>query len=232
MRLRWPVSRGRISRWLLIASLSLLVIDLSAKALGQVLPSQSNRLHIVQVDSERSIPNWFKSAELAICSVMLFVIYAAKRTAADRFRRGWCGLAIILLLMSVEEVAAGHERLNAALIAAFHPTGPLYYAWVIPGFLVAVLVGLLYLRFILHLPTTVRRRVVLAGFVYVGGAVGLEFLAGWWISSHGMRNLLYAFEPVFEEGMQMIGPIIFLDALMLLARDERLLVELPFDPGA
>jgi hypothetical protein len=58
--------------------------------------------------------------------------------------------------------------------------------WVIPAGLLAMVVGLIYLRFLRHLQRETRRVFVISGILFIAGAVGMEMI-GARFSSHGLR---------------------------------------------
>jgi hypothetical protein len=84
-------------------------------------------------------------------------------------------------------------------------------------------------------PPPVRRRVFLSGAIYVGGAVGMEVAGALWALSHGHDNLVAAFIDIFEEGGELVGAALFLDAalhyLVLLGPGEMRLAD-PVTPPA
>lgn len=47
------------------------------------------------VDGENSVPSWYSSVQLFVCSVVLFVIAGLERRASRSQTRGWSGLAVI-----------------------------------------------------------------------------------------------------------------------------------------
>jgi hypothetical protein len=54
---------------------------------------------------------------------------------------------------------------------------------------------------------------LLAGVVYVGGALGMEMVAGVYDQSHGYENAVTATMANVEETMEMAGLVIFIYAL-------------------
>ena len=66
-----------------------------------------------------------------------------------------------------------------------------------------------YWRFLGHLPPTTRFRFILAGAVFVGGALGVELILGYWTDLHGSSNLGYAIIDWVEESMEMTGVGLF-----------------------
>ena len=74
--------------------------------------------------------------------------------------------------------------------------------------------GLAYLSFLINLPAAFRYWFMAAGLVFIGGAIGVEGISGMIADIHGERNLGYALTVTVEELMEMIGIIIFINALL------------------
>lgn len=54
--------------------------------------------------------------------------------------------------------------------------GVFYFAWVIPGAAFVCLFALAYLGFLLAMPRPIAMTMVLAGIIYVSGAIGAEMV--------------------------------------------------------
>src|ERR687889_743806 len=146
-------------------------------------------LRIFDVGEERSIPTWFESILFLLCSLLLAVVTVAKRQRNDRYSLHWGVLSIILLLLSLDEVASIHEAIGQQSerllnsITGFTPTGAIQFFWVVPGAIFVLIVLLAYLRFLAHLPRTTRRFFLFAGALFVLGALGIEMLTAQVVSS-------------------------------------------------
>ncbi len=162
------------------------------------------------LDREQSIPTWFQAATLLACAGLLHAIARAKRRNHDRHTRAWRGLALIFLLLSLDEVAGLHEVTSAPLRAALHADGLFRFAWVVPGTAFASVIGLLYVRFLIDLAPVTRWQVLVAAALYVGGAVGMEMISGAYVSAHGVDTPAYAIGLVtLEELLEMLGMSLF-----------------------
>jgi hypothetical protein len=64
------------------------------------------------------------------------------------------------------------------------------------------------------LPAQTRRAFVLAGAIYIGGALGMEMIDGLYASLYGEKNLTYAFLTTIEETLEMLGIVVFLHTLL------------------
>lgn len=82
-----------------------------------------------------------------------------------------------------------------------------YYGWVLFGIGAVLIVGILYWHFIFDLPKEISRWFFLAGFLYAGGAIGLELLEGKIFATENKVTLTFALLVVVEEGMEMFGVV-------------------------
>ena len=74
--------------------------------------------------------------------------------------------------------------------------------------------GLAYLKFLRHLPRKTRDFFLLAGSIYVGGALGMEMVCGYHADAVGQRNSIYGLMASVEGIWEMVGAIVFIYALV------------------
>jgi hypothetical protein len=186
-------------------------------------------LRIFDVGEERSIPTWFESIQFLLCSMLLAVIAVAKKRRSDRYSLHWGVLSVILLLLSLDEVASIHEAIGQQSENLLHsvtgltPGGAIKFFWVVPGAILALIVLLAYLRFLADLPRSTRRSFLFAGALFVLGALGLEMLSAQVSSSsEGIANLfgsaipkiMIGLQTCVEEMFEMLGLTAFVYALL------------------
>src|SRR5918993_196390 len=202
-------------------------------------------LRIFDVGEERSIPTWFESIQFLLCSILLAVVAVAKKQRNDRYILHWSVLSIILLLLSLDEVASIHEAIGQQSerllhsVTGFTPGGAIKFFWVVPGTIFVIIVLLAYLRFLADLPRSTRRLFLFAGVLFVLGALGLEMLtaqvmsssgsiADWVASSSGgmvgpesasaIPKILKGLQTCVEEMFEMLGLTAFVYALLAYIR--------------
>jgi hypothetical protein len=198
-------------------------------------------LSLFDVGAERNIPTWFESMQFMLCSVLLAVVALSGRQRGGRYTKHWGFLSIILLYMSLDEVATIHETIGAELERTLHattgftPSGAISFFWVVPAAIFVLVVALSYLRFLFHLPGSTRWRFVFAVAVFLLGAIGFEMLtaevvsssgaiASWVASSFGgeigrgtanaIPTLLKGGQTSIEEMLEMLGLTAFVWALL------------------
>lgn len=165
----------------------------------------------LDVNREKNLATAFSGLLLLTCALLLGLI--AYRS--DRFRRHWWGLSALFCLMAVDECAMLHERLNTYLDDRLDIGGLFYYSWVIPGLALVLLLLGVFARFIAHLPRSIQIRFLLAGGIYVLGALGMEMISGYYIDRYGEGNLpLLALLNGLEESAEMVGLIFFIETLL------------------
>lgn len=173
-------------------------------------------LRIINMDSEHSLPAWFSSFLLLLCAIELALITRAKSQKSERFVKHWAFLAIFFFLMSIDESASIHELVIRPLRNAFDLRGVFYFSWVIPAFFVVAAIAIAYIPFFLHLPRKTALMFCLAGSLYVGGALGMELVGGYFADKYGYNHPAYILSATIEESLEIIGLLIFLATLFRL----------------
>jgi hypothetical protein len=173
-------------------------------------------LPLFDLGADISIPSWYASATLLLCSILLAIIFHVKRRDKDQFSLHWGVLSLIFLYLSVDEAARIHETIGDTLRLKFTGTthGLVHFTWVIYGAAFVLVVGASYIKFLAHLPVKVRRLFIFAGFIYVGGALGMDMVNGRYADLYGSQNFTYEMMTVAEECLEMTGIVIFIYALM------------------
>jgi hypothetical protein len=221
-----------IVRVLIIAVLFITLASLAARFALYMWGEEEllKPLRLFDVGEERSIPTWFESVQFLLCSILLAVIAVAKRQHNDQYSLHWSVLSIILLLLSLDEVASIHEAIGQELelllhnTTGFNPSGAISFFWVVPGAAFVFIVLLAYLRFLAHLPQTTRRLFLFAGALFVLGALGIEMLSAQvvslsggednWESASAIPKILVGLQTSIEEMFEMLGLAAFVYALL------------------
>jgi hypothetical protein len=179
--------------------------------------NQFGLLRQFDLNSENNIPTWYSSVALLFCAVLLGIIGFHKRKAKASFFRHWLTLAGAFLYLSTDEAASIHEMTGRLLHGVLKPYdyfhGYLFYSWVIFGGIGVLIVVTAYCRFLADLPAKTRYLFLLAGTLYVGGALGVEVIGGRYHYLYGRENFTYAMLGACEEGLEMLGIVVFISAL-------------------
>jgi hypothetical protein len=172
-------------------------------------------VNLFNVDAEANIPTWYASVSLMVCSGLLAAIAQIQSRESIPKISDWQTLSAIFLFLSIDELVSLHELLIEPLRATLGTTGIFYFAWVIPYSVLVMLVGIRFLKFLTQLPAQTRRSFILAGALYVGGALGMEMIDGLYASVYGQENFTYAALTNLEEFLEMLGIVVFIHSLLV-----------------
>ena len=171
-------------------------------------------LDVFSVNIEQSIPTWFSVIILFFASVLLTWIAVGKWRTNDQYRAHWVGLAVTFMYLSIDEGAVIHEILATELQVELELTNYLYFGWHVIAVPLVIIFGLIYLRFVFHLPARIRNLFIISAGIYVGGALGVEAIsANRWYLDQGL-SLTYLAIATLEEFCEMMGVIVFIYALL------------------
>lgn len=177
------------------------------------LPSGGVFSNLFNLNKENTVPSWFSSMLLLTVAYHAFLVSQLESVHVRRFRGLWQLFALLFLLLSLDEAAALHERLQSVLEAHGGSLArSIKFVWVIPALLVCALLAVAYLRFVVALPARIRWLLVAAGAVYIGGAAGLELVGGA-VYTHFGNGIAYLLVSTLEEVMEMSGALLCLHTL-------------------
>lgn len=189
-----------VAQWavLFIAPDNLLMIDVA------------RRFH---VDMELNVPTWFASVQALIAGGLALLIGMWQRRPGARIL--WYAIGAALVLLSLDEAASLHELLLQGIhIKAQFGEGQSFFAnaWlVLLPFIVAALLIIIVLAE-RHLPLKTFRRYVVAGAVYLLGALIVEYISIETDKTAFRYNLI--FTPI-EEGAEFLGVWLLVRAQLL-----------------
>ena len=170
------------------------------------------------VDKERNIPTYFSALLLLTASTLLGVIAFFRKRDRSADSTYWLVLSLGFAYMSADEVLQIHEKLvrpiREVLGLSQSTLGIFYFTWVIPGMAIILLLGIYFLRFLINLQKQTRIDFIVAAALYLGGAIGVELLGGFYAESHGQLNYTYCFLATVEETLEMVGVVVFIRAIL------------------
>jgi hypothetical protein len=172
---------------------------------------------IFSLSYEQNIPTWYSSCLLLVCSLLLAVIAMGARKSNASYVRHWWLLAAGFLYISLDETVSLHEAASGWMDLG----GVLYFSWVIPAGILVTVLGISYLRFLAHLPKRTRLQFIVAGGIYVTGALVMELPLGYWTEQQGSQNFVYAAIDLVEESMEILGVTLFLLSLLEYLQEKR-----------
>ncbi len=157
------------------------------------------------LDTERNIPSFYSAAAILFCSLLSFLLACFAKTT-DKFHFiHWLGSSFIFLFLSIDEACELHEAIGDLVEKYIHATGLIYFPWVLPYSILAILCALLYLKFFLQLPSRTKRLFIVSGAIYFIGAVFFDMLGGREAELHGFDSVIYCLLYTVEEFLEMLG---------------------------
>jgi len=221
----FTIRPGRAAAILVVISLTFVALSLT----GQYLRLFPNSYHIsgplqeffldlfiqkFDVNTESNIPTYYNTLILVIIAVLAFVIASVKRAQKDKYRNEWFLLAIVFLIMSIDEASVIHEKFSILLKSMPNVDGLFAYKWVIGGIFVVLVLGLLFLRFFLHLDNRNKILLFLSSAIYLTGALGSEMISGRYQAMYGTKNFTYSAMTTFEESFEWFGITLMIFTLL------------------
>ncbi len=174
--------------------------------------SQIRTLDLFDVGEEGSLPSWFSTVNLFFSAMLLFLVYRDSVRQNFRHKTYWLLLAVSFFVLSLDESAELHERLErfqgfASSVAPVLAT----HAWVLYGSIIAFIFFLVFIPFLRMIHKRTAVLFVISGAIFLLGSLGLEFV-GAIMRYTGIAeadDLIYKIRRVFEEGFEMYGIAIF-----------------------
>jgi hypothetical protein len=206
------LSSATTRRALFATTALIMAAGFAAEALREAyrLPKRYGFVPMFSLSYEQNVPTWYSSALLFACSLLLAVIARGTQRAKAHDVGRWGLLAAAFLYISIDETASIHEGASRF----FDFDGVLYFGWVIPAGAVVLALGLAYVKFLLRLPKRTRNQFIVAGAIYVTGALLFELPLGYWTDRHGSDNVGYAAIDWVEESLELLGVNLFLLSLL------------------
>lgn len=176
---------------------------------------------LFDADGEQNIPTFWSVLLLLFSGLLLAVVAALHRKQRLPYAAHWAVLSAGFLFMAYDEAFRVHETLIVPVGDLLGGTnlGLLYYAWIVPGAALVLVLALCFLRFIRHLEARTRLRFLIAGTLYIGGAIVIEAIGGSYAERVGLNNLTYNLITTVEESLEMIGLTVFIWALLQYCAD-------------
>jgi hypothetical protein len=196
------VSTSKLIRVLFLIAIALILLNIVGRAYVNLGGDNNIGTELVNVDHERSIPTFY-SHTILLFSALLLMVIAHLSSKTNRNRVGWWWvLSGIFVFLALDEALVLHEHLITDSLS-----------WTVPYGVLVVIMGISFRRFLLDLPTSSRNQFIIAGIIYVFGAIGMEIPAGQIYEARGGGSV-YALLTTIEESLEIFGVLIFIDALL------------------
>jgi hypothetical protein len=170
--------------------------------------------HHFTLEKEGTLISLYSGLTLIFCSVLLALIAHIKKNNNLRFAKSWQALSYIFLYLSLDELCGIHEILIPILKNFVNARGFIFYPWVIVGSIAVIIFLIAFRDFIYNLPPKIRTLFLIAGAIFVGGALGMEIIGGYLGDVMGFSSRAFWLVSTLEEVLEMFGIVIFIHGLL------------------
>lgn len=206
------------------AAVAGVLLDLFLRFSGSTSKPVVSLKDLLFPNAETNLFSWYSATVLAAVAIG-FGVHAFIAKKGSRLFGPFVVLAATALLMSADEAAMLHERLDglAAWLGLSISWG---YQWIVIGIPIAVVAGIGLLWLARALDPLLRRRLVFAGVVFLLGAIGGELLGGMITKidlglSNDASYVVHSAAILVEETLEISGALLALRAALLHLRLRR-----------
>ena len=175
-------------------------------------------LALFDLDKEWNVPTIYSALLFFAASGLLAVIASERRRIREWSFRYWMVLAAIFFTLGFDELFSIHNSTKRLVPDWFRQIGLFNLRWdlrwVVVGIIGTFAIVVAFVPFLARLPRRTACGMVIAGMIFVGGALGLEMIGGAWIGKHTRNNWTYSTLLVIEETLEMVGIVVFLDVVL------------------
>jgi hypothetical protein len=219
---RFRLSPLKMTAGLLIIVTGLLLAGIVTQYIRYVYGNETQLgfLRLFNLEGENNLPSWYSSVELLLSSGVLGIIGLQGKQERNPWAWHWLALAFVFLCLSADEAASIHEMAAPLIDRWLETTGQMGTvtsvigtSWLLAGLPFAGIVFLMFWRFLMHLPLTTRVQFLIAGGLFITGAIGVEAVGGrYLLQNGGSHTFIYQVMVLVEEGLEMVGILAFLYA--------------------
>lgn len=220
MKVTVSISTGRIGLFLILTTAVLVSLSTYLRLEAASSPAGKLMLQLFHSNLERNIPTWFSFFLLLVCALSAAIIGSVRRREADTSGCHWTSLAVIFVLLSMDELAEIHEHLMPLMDRLIPARGFFHFNWVAVGIPAVLACIFAYWRFLLWLPAATRSVLLMAAGLYVTGALAMEMLGGYYVEAAGFESAAFLAVSTLEELLEMLGATAFILATLTYMRSE------------
>ena len=166
---------GRLVRIVAICGLGVFGLGAFREVVVAVLNVDTNAFgwNLIHLDQENNLPTWFTS--MLLFSVGMTALFLAQLGSRIEPRNvgAWVLLGFFFVLFSVDEIVLLHEMTVKPMRSLGTWTGLFHFAWVVWALPAVALIAVGFVPFVLRVRRATAIRLLIAGAVYVSGALGM-----------------------------------------------------------
>lgn len=217
MKVKYKISPDNITHLLGSIVIVLLVLNFIA---GYVVVTVKNEtvleyFTIFYFDAERNLPTTYSALAILFAAFWVWQIANLPNQIIKGNSIYWKIIAFVFIFLAADEYTSIHEQAGHVLRLFTTHAFP-HQGWYIPVLILMAGLSLFFIKFFFRLPKRTQINFIIAGLIFVGGAVGVEVLTGLYLHN-GQTGLHKAFNLVLlvtlEELMEMVGIILFIKEL-------------------
>ncbi|KCZ49455.1 hypothetical protein [Hyphomonas pacifica] len=185
------------------------------------LGGMANMFHL---NEEHNVPTLIAVFLLMTCAAAL-AYTASTLPAKSRDRAGWLVMALVFAFMAFDESVQIHELTSQPINDMFNAEILQPFGWVLPYGFALIVLGLVLAPWFFRLDRASQIRFIIAGTIFVGGALGIEIIEGAHYRSLGEelnpelytkvnQTLAHDLLWTLQESMEYIGAGYFLYAII------------------
>lgn len=181
-------------------------------------------IHGFYFDAEANFPSLYSALTIALAAILLWKTGNLPFEQQQKHSFHWKFLSLVFIFIAVDEFASLHENLigpvRGIVDNSFLKSDYLYFAWLIPYIFVALLLGVIFLKFLFKLPLKTRVLFIFSAALYLSGAVVMEMIGGKYWAEQGWApdgkdvDIRYALIITLEEFLEMLGMATFVYTLL------------------
>ena len=169
-------------------------------------------VRLFNVDREGNIPTLYSLSALACSALLIAIITLATRQSGKSKTAHWMILFLAFVYLAIDEFVQLHEMLNTVGRVVFDIDS--YAIWVVFAMIpLTIFIGY-FTPFLISLRPQTRYLFILAGGIFVSGAIGFEVLGVAFFDADSPGITFFLIQ-TFEELFEMLGIAIFIYALLI-----------------
>lgn len=176
-------------------------------------PDVFDWIRMLDFDEEGNLPSLYSSLAIAFCTLLLWIITKNEKSEGRSYWH-WLGLSIIFLFLAFDEGFAIHEEIGGFTEGYIDASGYLYFAWVVPYGVLGIIFIMSYVKFLFRIPKDIAIQFVIAGAMFVLGAVVLEVISAKEADLYDTYTVKYSVLYTIEELLEMTSMVVFSNALL------------------
>ena len=185
-------------------------------------------IKLLDFDYEGNLPSLYSAVAILFAALLLAVITTHKKRSAQRYL-SWLGLTLIFVFLALDEGTSIHEKIGDLTETYYKSSGYFYYEWLIPYLVLLAIFVVSYIKFLFTLPKAIAIQFVIAGVMFVSGAVGFEMLGAQEADINNTNTVKYSILYTTEELLEMTAIVVFVHALLKYIQLEIGTIQLSFE---